>query len=102
MAAILISVENINFWKICLAIGEESIYGVRVGALRYTSLRCFHHPARQTAQGYFAFGDAKIDQILCFMNSGAMPELVFQHNGAIRDIFNPYLFASIMKGKALP
>ncbi|MDD1621628.1 MAG: hypothetical protein LUQ11_09115, partial [Methylococcaceae bacterium] len=29
MAAILISVENINFWKICLAIGEESIYGVR-------------------------------------------------------------------------
>ena len=39
----------------------------------------------------------KIDQTLCFMNSGAIPELVFQQTGTAREISHADLFSLLQQ-----
>jgi len=39
----------------------------------------------------------KTDQTLCFMNSGALPELIFQQTGATREILHPDFFARLQQ-----
>lgn len=39
----------------------------------------------------------KANQTRCFMNSGATPELVFQQNGRVREIFHPDFFVLLQQ-----
>lgn len=39
----------------------------------------------------------KVDQTRCFMNSGAIPELIFQQDGIVRDIFHPDFFVLLQQ-----
>lgn len=39
----------------------------------------------------------QVNQTRCFMNSGEMPELVFQQNGAQREIFHSEFFELLLK-----
>lgn len=45
----------------------------------------------------FQFFAPQVDQTRCFMNSGDIPELVFQQKGMQREIFNPELFELLLK-----
>jgi predicted ABC-type ATPase len=39
----------------------------------------------------------KVDQVRCFMNSGARPELVFQQSGDIRTVLHPDFFLLLQR-----
>jgi predicted ABC-type ATPase len=43
----------------------------------------------------------KVDQVRCFMNTGATPHLIFQQTGIVRNIINPDSFVLLEKAAKL-